>query len=153
MRSKLVSVVIVILVVSLAGCEAFARKFTRKPKTVKTEELVLAPEEYKPPSRTPEEVYRGYFLFWKSWQDELINALAQDSSSRKKRIDCAQEALKNLTSMRDMLDDASWKKINKYVIQLADQQIRYPACRPAGFSQAGFVRHQLLRLLPYCGTH
>jgi hypothetical protein len=112
---------VIFLIVNLIGCEAFVRKFTRKPKKDKVpEELVLAPEEYKPPARTPEELYRGYFLFWKSWHDELINALAQESTSQKKRIDCAQEALKSLSSMRDMLDDPTQKKLNKYVIQLQD---------------------------------
>lgn len=121
MRSKLVPVVIIFLILNLIGCEAFVRKFTRKQKKEKEpEELVLAPEEYKPPARTPEEIYRGYFLFWKSWHDELLNALAQESTSQKKRIDCAQEAIKNLSSMKDMLNEPAQKKLNKYVVQLKD---------------------------------
>lgn len=51
------------LMVSLTGCEAFVRKFTRKPKDkMKTEELVLIPEEYKPPQLSKEEKYRDTFF-------------------------------------------------------------------------------------------
>jgi hypothetical protein len=41
--------VILFLVFTLTGCEAFVRKFTRKPKQEYTEPPVLAPEEYKGP--------------------------------------------------------------------------------------------------------
>ena len=91
------------VLLDLAGCEAFTRKFTRKSKkTDQAVEMVLVPEEYKGPNMTKEELYRQYFLFWKSWHDELENALTQ-KSSLKKKVDCAQEALKNLVNMRGML--------------------------------------------------
>lgn len=119
MKQRLVMFLIIVLAIDLVGCDAFVRKFTRKSKKDKIpEELVLAPEEYKPPLRSPEEIYRGYFLFWKAWHDELLNALSQETASQKKRIDCAQEAIKNLSNMRDMLGVSSRKKLDKYVIQL-----------------------------------
>ena len=86
------------LLVDLLGCESFTRKFTRKSKKSDTAvEMVLTPEEYKGPNMTKEEIYRQYYLYWGSWQEELINALTQKSSSKKK-VDCAQEALKNLVN-------------------------------------------------------
>ncbi|MFA5150687.1 MAG: hypothetical protein WC433_07270, partial [Candidatus Omnitrophota bacterium] len=61
------------LLFTLCGCEAFVRKFTRKSKKDKVPvEMVLAPEEWKGPQMTKEEQYRQYFVFWQSWQDELI---------------------------------------------------------------------------------
>lgn len=121
MRSKFFTVAVLFLVFNLIGCEAFVRKFTRKTKKDKApEELVLAPEEYKPPYRTPEEIYRGYFLFWKSWHDELLTSLSLEAVTQKKRVDCAQEAIKNLTGMRDMLDDGARKKLDRYLNQLKD---------------------------------
>ena len=109
------------LLSTLIGCDAFVRKFTRKSKkeNLPKQELVLVPEEYKPPKMTREEVYRQYLLYWKSWHDELINSLLGNSSN-KKQIDCANEALKNLDSLRGTLQEAKQKKLDIYINQLKD---------------------------------
>ena len=109
------------LLTTLMGCDAFVRKFTRKRKkeNLPKEELVLAPEEYKPPKMTKEEVYRQYVLYWKSWHDELINSLS-GGASHKKQIYCANEALKNLDSLRGTLQEARQKKLDIYINQLKD---------------------------------
>jgi len=91
------------LLTTVFGCESFTRKFTRKSKKPDAAvEMVLTPQEYKGPNMTKEEIYRQYYLYWGSWHDELINALIQNSSLKKK-VDCAQEALKNLVNMKMML--------------------------------------------------
>jgi len=109
-----------IIVVNLAGCEAFTRKFTRKSKkTDQTVEMVLAPEEYKGPNMTKEELYRQYFTFWKSWQDELINALTHNASLKKK-VDCAQEAVKNLLNLRGLLVEQAQKNLDVYIARSMD---------------------------------
>ena len=108
------------LLISVIGCESFARKFTRKSKkTGQAVEMVLTPEEYKGPNMTKEEIYRQYFLFWKSWQEELINAFVQ-RSSLKKRIDCGQEALKNLVNMRGLLVALAQKNLDAYIAKTRD---------------------------------
>lgn len=108
------------LLLDLVGCEAFVRKFTRKSKKSDTAvEMVLAPEEYKGPNMTKEELYRQYFLYWKSWQDELINALTQ-KSSLKKKIDCAQEALRNLFNMKMLLVADAQKNFDKHITKSND---------------------------------
>jgi hypothetical protein len=81
--------------------------------------MVLAPEEYKGPDMTKEDLYRQYFLFWKSWHDELENALTQ-RSSLKKKVDCAQEALKNLINMKGMLVGDMQKNIDVYVNRMIE---------------------------------
>lgn len=109
-----------ILLANLSGCESFARKFTRKSKKAdQAIEMVLIPEEYKGPNMTKEETYRQYFLFWKSWQEELINAFAQ-RSSLKKKIDCGQEALKNLVNMRGLLVAPAQKNLDVYIAKSRD---------------------------------
>ena len=116
MRLKKISLFLLCCIVLLesAGCEAFTRKFTRKSKkSEQAVQMVLVPEEYKS-NMTKEELYRQYFLFWKSWHDELENALTQ-KSSLKKKADCAQEALKNLINMKGMLVDDMQKNIDVYV--------------------------------------
>jgi len=112
---KFVAIIIFVLLVNFVGCEALARKFTRKKKTEDkvAEELVLAPEEYKD-TRTKEEVYRQYFEFWKSWQSELYESLLQKKSN-KKQVDCAQQAINNLMNMRQMLNPDKQKKLDVYI--------------------------------------
>jgi tRNA U38,U39,U40 pseudouridine synthase TruA len=109
-----------ILVVNLAGCEAFTRKFTRKSKKDKnTVEMVLAPEEWKGPKMTKEERYRQYLLFWKSWHDELENALVQNSAMKKK-ADCCEQAIKNLNGMRSLLNESKQKQLDVYIRQMVE---------------------------------
>jgi len=109
---------------NLIGCDAFVRKFTRKPKKDKyqQEELVLAPVEYKAPETTPEQKYRQSFLYWKSWQDELIEALLTPKK-RKKAIDCVSQALKNLIDLRPLLDEKNQKILDKYAQQTIDLKV------------------------------
>ena len=109
------------LLFAILGCEAFVRKFTRKPKEEKLskEEMVIAPEEYKGPVMAKEDLYRQYFLFWKSWHDELITSLAPNAN-HKKQIGCADEAIKNLESLRPLLNEQAQKKLDLYIAQLKE---------------------------------
>ena len=119
--TKILSVLLFcFLLLNLIGCEAFTRKFTRKSKKSNPAvEMVLTPEEYKGPNMTKEEIYRQYYLYWSSWQDELINALIQ-KLSLKKKVDCAQEALKNLLNMKMMLVTDAQKNFDSEIAKLND---------------------------------
>ena len=106
---------ILFLVISVTGCEAFVRKFTRKPKdNMKAEELVLIPEEYKPPQLSKEEKYRDTFFFWKNWHDELINYLSS-SDNHKKQIDCAKETINSLQALRLLLNADKQESLDIYL--------------------------------------
>ncbi|MFA4989676.1 MAG: hypothetical protein WC576_02775 [Candidatus Omnitrophota bacterium] len=108
------------LLFTLCGCEAFVRKFTRKSKKDKAPlEMVLEPEEWKGPQMTKEERYRQYFVFWQSWQDELINALTQNAP-QKKKLDCVQQAMKNLLGLRSLLNESKQKQLDIYLKQTAE---------------------------------
>lgn len=108
------------LLFDLLGCEAFTRKFTRKTKKSDTAvEMVLTPEEYHGPNLTKEEIYRQHYLYWNSWQDELINAFTQ-KASLKKKVDCSQEALKNLVNMKMMLVVDAQKNFDLEIAKLND---------------------------------
>jgi len=103
------------LLLDLLGCEAFTRKFTRKSKKADAPiELVLIPQEYKGPDMTKEEIYRQHYLYWGSWQGELINALTQ-KANLKKKVDCAQEAKKYLVNMKMMLVDDAQKNFDQEI--------------------------------------
>ncbi len=102
-----------------SGCEAFTRKFTREPKKRFEEAMVIAPEEYKAPLISKNEQYRQYFLFWKSWQDELIEALLS-SRSNKKKINCADKATMNLLNLRGFLNENKQKELDVYIKSLGE---------------------------------
>lgn len=55
------------LVLTLTGCDAFVRKFTRKPKTQEFPEgeMILAPVEYEPIAMSSRQRYQQDFLFGK----------------------------------------------------------------------------------------
>lgn len=119
-RKPVIFIIGLALLVNLVGCEAFVRKFTRKSKKEKApEEMVLAPEEWKGPKMTKEQMYRQYYTFWKSWQDELINALSQSAPLKKKK-DCVEQAVKNLLGMRTMLNETEQKQLDVYLKQMND---------------------------------
>lgn len=107
------------LLFAMLGCDAFVRKFTRKPKNDKIvhEEMVLAPEEYKWPEMRKEDLYRQYLLFWQSWHNELIDSLVQ-GKGQKKKIDCAQEAIKNLNNLKGLLNEEIKEKLDIYIKKL-----------------------------------
>ena len=115
MKKIVFYLIVFCLLLSTLGCDSFIRKFTRKPKQeIEGEkEIVLIPEEYKA-NMSKEEYYRQYFLYWKSWQAELIEALAI-AGNHKKQVDCAIQAIANLVNMRKMLNEEKQKKLDTYI--------------------------------------
>jgi hypothetical protein len=146
---------LLIFLCGLIGCDAFVRKFTRKPKKedFPKEEMVLQPEEYKAPQMSKEELYRQYFLFWKSWQDELINGLAE-KLSQKKQLACAEEAIKNLEQIKLMLDAKAQNILEVYLDQLKElqeliKQDLYGSSLNSYRLKAERIRRNILRDLSY----
>src|SRR3989338_7565741 len=84
-----------LMVISLTGCEAFVKKFRRKPKEEKREEPIIQPQSYPDVALNKDELYRDYFLFWESWADELVSFL-KDNANTKKQKECIQQAMDNL---------------------------------------------------------
>ncbi|MDP2940941.1 MAG: hypothetical protein Q8N85_01620 [Candidatus Omnitrophota bacterium] len=150
-----VTSIIIALLIFLTGCDAFVRKFTRKPKkdSQQQETMVLAPEEYKPKQVTAEDAYRQYFLFWKSWQDELVSALL-DRKSQKKQLDCIEEAIKNLLEIKSLLKDEKQQEFERYLAQFQDlkQAIKsdlYNNDIPENLHQAEMLRRNFFRDFNY----
>ena len=146
---------VVSLVGMLCGCEAFVRKFTRKSKNpAPQEEMVLVPQEYKGPNMTKEEIYRQSLLYWKSWQDELLEALTRQENNQKKRLTCANEAIKNLQDMRKRLDSKMQGSLDTYLVQMmqlaADiQSDIYGNNFSIHHSAAERIRRQILKSFSY----
>jgi len=120
-NKKVISIFLCCLLIFLAGCDAFVRKFTRKSKKDRDveQEIVLVPEEYKGPDLSKPDLYRKYLMYWKSWQDELMEALLLNLS-HKKKLDCAEQATKNLISLRAMLKPEKQKQLDAYINRLKE---------------------------------
>ncbi len=104
---------LLVFVFAAAGCESLARKFVRKPKLddKKADEVIFAPEEYKSESVANQDLYRQYFLYWQSWQDELIDSL-EKSGNRKKQVDSLNEAVKNLEDIKLLINPESAARLD-----------------------------------------
>ncbi|KPK97182.1 MAG: hypothetical protein AMJ95_10405 [Omnitrophica WOR_2 bacterium SM23_72] len=156
MKSKIILVVAsYCLVFTLVGCDAFVRKFTRKPKTQEfpEEEMILAPEEYEPIVLSPGERYQQDFLFWKVWQDELIVSL-QEKRSQKKQLDCVKQAIKNLENLRPLLKDELRQSLEHYIEQemrLMDsiEKDIYGGQTSTNMSSAERIKRNILRDFAY----
>ncbi len=114
------------LYILLAGCEAFTRKFTRKPKRPKiTEEPVLVFEVYPESTYSIHDMYKDYYFIFRSWLDELINHL-EPAANQKKRAECVREAKANLLKMQSVLKEEKQKELEPYIQKIEDieNQIR-----------------------------
>lgn len=106
------------LVCGLYGCEAFVRKFTRKPRgEMKKEEPLIQPQEYPDLAVNKNELYKDYFLFWESWADELVSFL-NEKANFKKQKECVSQALDNLSKMRSLLNVEKARALEQYVLEL-----------------------------------
>lgn len=117
MRGKTAVFCLVVFLCACAGCESLGKKFVRKPKhPPQPVEALLEPEEYDGQRPPAAELYDQYFLYWKSWHDELIGALA--GSSRKRQAETAREALKNLYEMRQLLVEPARQRLDALILGL-----------------------------------
>lgn len=105
------------LLVSLTGCEAFVRKFRRKPAEEKREESIIQPESYPDVALNKDELYRDYFLFWESWADELVSFL-NDTANVKKQKECIQQATDNLVKMQSLLNEEKARSLDTFAAEL-----------------------------------
>jgi len=108
---------------SLTGCEAFTRKFKRKPKkeALQQEEMVLEPVEYPVSQIDKEELYRRYFLYLRSWNDELIESF-NGAVNRKKQAECIIQLIRNLNEIKQLLKDEKQDLAEIFINKFRDLQ-------------------------------
>lgn len=156
MRNRLFMFVLGLMItVSLVGCDAFVRKFTRKKKKdpVSQEQVVIAPQEYRD-TMSKDEKYRQFFTYWKAWTDELIEALNRNDTNYKKRVSCVEQAIKNLEQMKKLLSDQKQKELEQYfslVVSLKDDVTSdsYGSNNASNKRKADHVRRMILQKFSY----
>ena len=107
-------IVILILCISIAGCAGMQRKFTRKKHKEEKAMPIVTTYEY-PIEERVDELYKKRFLFWKSWQGELIDRM---EDNYKKREECYNELMQNLTEMKKYLNDEKCKELEGFVAEI-----------------------------------
>lgn len=105
--------------VTACGCQSFAKKFVRKSKAEEknSDEVVAAPEEYPVPAVDNHALYRQYFLYWRTWQDELIDSL-EVNGNHKRQVEAIEEAIMNLVNLRPLLDEPSRARLDASIAAL-----------------------------------
>lgn len=124
MRRRYGFLLIFILIFSciwfLTGCESLQRKFTRKRKTQETqEEMIIVPRDYSAHPFPNDVLYKQYFIYWKSWNQELVSSL-NDYATYKKILDCVEQAIINLKKMSSYLKDEKAKELEVYIKKTED---------------------------------
>ena len=105
--------ILTVLVLNLSGCETLKKKFTRKPKAGKKVSPVLVPQDYK--GIYPNSVlYDNHFIYWRTWTEDLMNCLANESSS-KRQVLAASRAVEDLERMQDLLKSPKKEALEPHI--------------------------------------
>lgn len=110
------------------GCEAFRKKFVRKPKKEKEVKIVVETYEYES-QYSPQTSYKKYFSFWRGWQDELINSLDIQHVNRKKLTVASEKIVANLDQMHQLLLPEKQKELEGYIAEQKEiaMQLQQPS--------------------------
>ena len=114
MKRRFRYLVIALLCISVAGCAGMQRKFSRKKQQEEKVSPVVTTYDY-PIEQRVDELYKKRFLFWKSWQGELIDRM---DDTYKKRIECYDELIQNLSEMQRYLNDEKYKALEGFAAEI-----------------------------------
>ena len=106
--------VIIMLCVSIAGCAGMQKKFARRKKEEVKQLPIVTTYDYAKEARV-DELYKKRFLFWKSWQSELIDRMGD---GYKKRTACYDELVQNLLEMQKYLNDEKYKELENFITEI-----------------------------------
>ncbi len=106
-------VLIVIVMTGLSGCADILKKFTPKKKADKADYSFYQVEDYKP-RPAPERYVKNYIL-WHNWHIEMERP---DDTTYIRDVFNANESLKHLIAMRDLLQDEQAKKLDVQINEM-----------------------------------
>lgn len=98
MKRLAVIVTVLCLAMSLAGCDAVQKKFTRKKKAVPKKPKIYQLKKYE--KKPTPELYNKHYVYWQTWSAELIELLGQN---HKKDVRCIEEMVSQLKDMQHIL--------------------------------------------------
>ena len=106
-----------LLLTTLFGCEAFRKKFVRKPKE---KEVKIVVETYEYEAESAEKTYKRFFLFWRAAHEEMINSLKSQDGNRKKLVFAAEKIIENLQQMRQLLMPQMQARLDTFISEQKD---------------------------------
>ncbi len=106
--------IIVTLSITISECAGVQRKLARKKKEEEKQLPIITTYDYAKERRV-DELYKKRFLFWKSWQGELIDRMGD---GYKKRTECYDELMQNLLEMRKYLNDEKYKELGIFITEI-----------------------------------
>lgn len=118
MRKFIAVLVVACLTVTMAGCSPeWQKKFIRKKKDVKKMPRIYQLKRYE--KRPSIELYQKHYVYWESWQSELIEVLGNNP---KKDARCAEEALGQMRDMQYILVPEMGDKLDRHIATLEEAQ-------------------------------
>jgi dsDNA-binding SOS-regulon protein len=131
----------------LTGCENIRKKFTRKRKSKDSQEqMIIVPRDYSAHPFPSDVMYKQYFIYWKSWNQELITSL-NDAASHKKIVDCVEQSIINLNKMVTYLNEEKAKELSVYVKKTEDLKKEIIAAKAMPPSRMTMLRYDAERIL------
>lgn len=113
MKNTKIILIALIAIMGFTGCASLQQKFKRKKQPIKGAPKFYNEQEYRV---TPNmELYQKHYIFWKSWHNEIMRELGDNS---KKDMRCVEEIIGNLEDMWTMLDDAKGDQLDKCINQM-----------------------------------
>ena len=114
MRRVVGAVLVLVMALQVAGCEAIQRKFTRKKKRE-----IIKPRFYQEDgaeTRPHLELYMMHYTYWKSWQEELIT---RGGSNAKRDLMACNELMGHLADMKKYLTGSKAEELEKTIVELS----------------------------------
>ncbi len=118
---------LILLVGTTSGCEAFRRKFTRKKKEDPSQSqagVIFDPIDYPDIVKSPAEIYRQHYSLWKVWQSDLPIVLENDANEKKVRYVLGQMK-EQLTAMRALLKEEVRSSMDPYLNEIDSLSLEF----------------------------
>jgi len=113
-RTYMRSAIVVVLCIFIAGCAGMQRKFVRKKQIEEKAPPIVTTYDY-PIDQRLDELYKKRFLFWKSWQGELIDRMGD---TYKKRAECYDGLMENLLEMQRYLNNERYNELEAFITEI-----------------------------------
>ena len=108
--------------------------------------MIIVPRDYSAHPYPSDVMYKQYFIYWKSWNQELITSL-NDYSSYKKILDCTEQAIINLKKMATYLNEVKSKELEVYIKKTEDLKAQVVASKAMPPSRMAMLRYDAERIL------
>ena len=148
MRKKLWLLLAVLMLLDLSGCASVQKKFIRKKKTPERIPVAIFYEQPVYQKKYSNVYYyKTHYMFWRSWQGDLIEDLKGGNEKRRRRS--AEEALSNLTEMNNYLTPGKQKELKPTLDSLSQivQKIENSQVTPSSESGLRSDAEQIRRVV------